>query len=285
MVPVAPADIAVDATGVVDVGQAWFELAGTRRRGRVLASFRRAVYVDLSGTALALVADDAPPGPIHLRVRELPRSVPDMTVTLTAGTLIIGDVLVELDGTDALRWRPPTFDAAFLRHQADAARRSLTAADRSDLAGHPAIAAAEWALGRGDLPAVVDTVAGLGSGLTPAGDDVLGGLLVVLHTAGCDERALLDAVSGACTHAISRSFLAWAARGQAVEPVHLLLAALARGDRAAACSHQEAVLALGHTSGADLLLGLRLGLGALVSADRLLNVLVGRPSVVATLPL
>ena len=215
---------------------------------------------------LALVSADAPPGPVHLRVHELPRPEPNAMVALTARTLAVGDVLVDLDGIDGLRrWRPPTLDAALLRHaRRRGTLRASPAADGSDLAGHRrSPSTADRALRRGDLPAVVAALAGRGSGLTPAGDDVLGGLLVVLRTAGHDERALLDAVSGARTHAISRAFLAWAARGQAVEPVHLLLAALARGDRAAARRHQEAVLALGHTSGADLLLGLRLGLGAL----------------------
>jgi hypothetical protein len=233
----------------------------------VLASFRRAVYVEVGHTVLVLVTADAPPGPVHLRVRELPRPEPNAMVALTERTLAVGDVLVDMGGMDGPNgsrwWRPPHIDANLLRRSADAARRSLIAADGSDLADHPELSVADSALQRCDLSAVVAALAGLGAGLTPAGDDVLAGLLVVLATAGHDEGMLREAVAGVRTHAISRAFLTWAARGQGVEPVHLLLAALSQRDHAAARRHQDAVLALGHTSGADLLLGLRLGLGAL----------------------
>jgi hypothetical protein len=243
------------AAGVIDAGDAWFELDGSDRVGRVVASLRRAVYVDLGGAVLAVVSADAPPGPIHLRVGGLSRPAPGSRVSL------VGPVPA------SARWRKPALDAALFRRRADEARRSLRAIP-SALAGHPAVEVAESAVGRGDLAAAVAALTGLGPGLTPAGDDVLGGLFVVLAAGGHDERELLEAAAGARTHAISRSFLAWAARGQAVEPVHLLLGALMRTDPVAIERHREAVLALGHTSGADLLLGLRLGLGALQGADQ-----------------
>jgi hypothetical protein len=236
--------------GVIDAGDAWFELlgsgAGEPSKGWVLASSRRAVYIETGGTVLALVSAGAPPGPVHLRVGTLPRLAPGSRVRL-AGQLPV-----------SARWRPPTLDADLLRRHARTARRSVTETAASGLAGHPAV-------GRGDLPAAVGALAGLGPGLTPSGDDVLGGLLVVLAVVGHEGRELRNAVDGAPTHAISRAFLTWAARGQAVEPVHRLLGALSHSDAAAVRRHQEAVLALGHTSGADLLLGLRLGLGAPVS--------------------
>ena len=242
--------------GVIDAGDAWIELFGSgdgeTSEGQVLASSGRAVYVETGGTVLALVSASAPPGPIHLRVDTLLHPAPGRRVRLD-GQLRVSAL-----------WRPPALDVDVLRRHADAARRSLTET-ASGLAGHPAVADAESAVGRGDLPAAVGALAGLGPGLTPSGDDVLGGLLVVLAVAGHDGRELRRAVDGAPTHAISCAFLTWAARGQAVEPVHRLLDALAASDPAAVRRHQEAVLALGHTSGADLLLGLRVGLGALVS--------------------
>jgi len=48
---------------------------------------------------------------------------------------------------------------------------------------------------------------------------------------------------------------------QCVEPVHDLLYALAVGDVAAVRVHLATLVALGHSSGADLAFGLRLGLG------------------------
>jgi hypothetical protein len=254
---VAPDVIDLARPGVIDAGDAWFELFGPGAEepseGQVLASSRRAVYIDTRGSVLALVSATAPPGPMHLRVDALPHPTPGSRVRLD-GQLPV-----------SARWRRPTLDADLLRRRAGAAHWNLTETAASGLAGHPAVEVAEWAVGRGDLPAAVGALAGLGPGLTPSGDDVLGGLLVVLAVAGHDARQLRTAVDGAPTHAVSRAFLTWAARGQAVEPVHRLLGALAGSDAAAVRHHQEAVLALGHTSGADLLLGLRLGLGALVS--------------------
>jgi hypothetical protein len=250
-----PADID-DIKLVVDGGDAWFELGGASRTGRVLASFPRSVYVEVGGAVVALVSIDAPPGPLHLRVDPLPRPAP--------GSRIRVDRLV----SSSARWRPPAVDATLLRRHASAAGPWLAGAARSNLAGDPAVDAAGAGLRSGDLRTVVDALAGRGAGLTPAGDDVLGGILLVLATAGHDRRELHEAVATARTHAISRAFLAWAARGQVVEPVHLLLAALATDDAVAARRHQGAVLALGHTSGADLVLGLRLGLGALQGTDQ-----------------
>jgi hypothetical protein len=263
----------------IDAGAAWSELLGRHGHGRVLATFRRGVYVEMEGEidgdaddgtdddrhrVVALTSIDVPPGPLHLRVDPLPRPAVGDVVTVAPATLDVAGVAVELDGLHP--WRPRALDAALLRHHAAAARRTL-GPFRSDLAGHSAVTSAVAALDGGDLSGVVVLLSGLGSGLTPAGDDVLAGLFVVLAAAGVDQGMLTEAAAGARTHAISRAFLRWAARGQAVEPVHLLLGALASSDRAGACAHQQAVLALGHTSGADLLLGLRLGLDALAAQN------------------
>ncbi len=65
---------------------------------------------------------------------------------------------------------------------------------------------------------------------------------------------------GVRTTSVARAFLHWAARGQSIEPVHDLLAALAAGDWDAAAADIGVLGGLGHTSGADLAYGLRLGL-------------------------
>ena len=176
----------------------------------MLASSRRAVYIETGGTVLALVSASAPPGPIHLRV---PAPCP---ARRGAGSGWTGSFL-SVPGGARRRSTPTSYGAT--RHSA----WSLTETAESGLAGHPAVNVAEWAVGRGDLPAAVGALAGLGPGLTPSGDDVLGGLLVVLAVVGYEGRELRNAVDGAPTHAISRAFLTWAANGQAVEPVHRLL--------------------------------------------------------------
>ena len=109
----------------------------------------------------------------------------------------------------------------------------------------------------------VEALAGLGPGLTPAGDDVLAGVLLVARARGgpAAEPALVHAAAEARTNDVARAFLAWAARGQSIAPVHDLLTAAVTSDRAGATSALRRLLAVGHSSGADLAFGLRLGLG------------------------
>ncbi|MDQ1426756.1 MAG: hypothetical protein QOK39_232, partial [Acidimicrobiaceae bacterium] len=96
---------------------------------------------------------------------------------------------------------------------------------------------------------------GLGPGLTPSGDDTLAGILLAARLRRPEaEDHLVALAKTVATHEISRAFLLWAARGQSIEPVHRLLA----GDATAA----RDLAAFGHTSGADLALGLRYGLTA-----------------------
>jgi hypothetical protein len=105
----------------------------------------------------------------------------------------------------------------------------------------------------------VSQLAGLGPGLTPSGDDVLAGILLVASLTGRFSPSQLRAAADTDrTHDISRSFLRWAANGHSIEPVHDLLFAVAAGRP----THQaeQAVAAIGATSGHDLLLGLRLAL-------------------------
>jgi hypothetical protein len=119
------------------------------------------------------------------------------------------------------------------------------------------------ALAAGELTSVARHLGGRGHGLTPAGDDVLAGIVFVLAVAGWDHEDLAVAVADARTHPISLAFLEWAARGQAVEPVHDLLSALVIDDDDAVRRHQAQVASIGQTSGVDLLLGVRLGLTSL----------------------
>ncbi len=244
-------------------GEAWFELPADRCVGRVLASFRRATYIEIGDAVLALTDRHVPSGPIHLSLQALPPTATGAPVVLERRTLTIGNRLLGLH--DLARWRPPAIDPWALVSVAPAAVEQLDRADRSELAQDPATDAARAALADGELPAVVGCLAGRGGGLTPAGDDVLAGILVVLALAGCDREHLAGAANTARTHPIAHAFVTWAARGQSVEPAHRLLAALAAGDQRATDRYQEQVSALGHTSGSDLLLGLRLALFGLTS--------------------
>lgn len=234
---------------MIDAGDAWFNPPDERRVGRVLAAFRHAIYLQVDGSVLAVVSADVPPGPLHLRVRALP--------TASVG----GTVEMALDAPR--RWHPPPADPLAVVAVAPDAAVQLDLADRSELARDGTADAASVAVASGDLVALVRHLGGRGHGLTPAGDDVLAGIVFVLASAGWDHANLGAAVADTRTHPISLAFLEWAARGQAVEPIHDLLAALLASDAHAVSEHQDRVAAIGHTSGVDLLLGLRLGLTCL----------------------
>ena len=114
-----------------------------------------------------------------------------------------------------------------------------------------------------DLTQDVAALVGLGQGLTPSGDDVLCGLALALGQSGAwaaRRTALVSAIeaSAHATVPLSASFLADACRGQARSQVHQLITALANGTDVPGAV--EAVLAIGHRSGYDLLTGLLSGL-------------------------
>jgi hypothetical protein len=120
-------------------------------------------------------------------------------------------------------------------------------------------------------PQELTALVGLGGGLTPSGDDMLVGLiaawrLVSVAVPAAAEWCLQLAESlRACLHAdatpaLSRQLLEAAIEGAFTEPVLALGAALSAGDDAALDRAISTVLAMGHRSGADLLLGLGEGL-------------------------
>jgi hypothetical protein len=118
---------------------------------------------------------------------------------------------------------------------------------------------------------------GLGPGLTPAGDDVLVGWLAGLWASGGQGRRLLAAVgrelaaaAAERTGALSRAFLLAAVDGQAAEPVWAFV-------RQPDETRVRALLALGASSGADLLAGYLL-------ARHALGLRATRPSGPATPP-
>lgn len=104
------------------------------------------------------------------------------------------------------------------------------------------------------------SLAGVGPGLTPAGDDFLlgamHGLWATQPMAGASElTARMAAIAIERTHALSAAWLAAGARGEAAEPWHALVSAIACSDSAALQAAALRILPTGHTSGADALAG------------------------------
>lgn len=101
---------------------------------------------------------------------------------------------------------------------------------------------------------------GAGPGLTPAGDDVLAGALVTAHATADPrlrswQRATRRCLSEGHTTAVSRALLHHALDGFATSELHDYLTAVCTGSDLAAPTSR--LLAVGHSSGAALAVGVR----------------------------
>lgn len=264
---------------------------GAPRQAVVLAAFPSALYLQVGGHADVL--------PVVTRHGlRLPTALVLATDLTTVGwsaqpgdVVVVGGGEVHLPGVTirAVRtWRPQPVPRAVAPSATATAARLLSTAPlpwRS-----PARAVTELLVG-GPGPQIlgerVGALVGAGAGLTPSGDDVLCGVLLGLRL---HQRGSTDLVADlwgavrprlAATTSLSAALLREAADGYAVEPVARLLAHLAApGSSAGRASGSSAgrasgeaplaeavrrVLAIGHTSGADLLGGLAGCLDALTA--------------------
>jgi len=264
-------------------------------RGRVHSVFARVVNVTVpDGTLFTLASrevDDAPDTlVVDLRSFDGSGVAVGETVAARDGVLAVGRSLaIRFDG--ARPWVPllpwyPAQDAP-LRRNLDALRAHLARLDRSPDGDAPpqssavAIAATArlaqhaTALGRaleradlGTAQVEGEALVGLGQGLTPSGDDVLLGLFAVLQLPGGPCEPLRDlgrqivARAAHRTHAISLCALRAAAEGRVRARIIALLSALIAGEREAMLAALRAVLAIGSTSGGDIVAGIVLGFEA-----------------------
>jgi hypothetical protein len=103
-------------------------------------------------------------------------------------------------------------------------------------------------------------IGGLGAGLTPAGDDFLVGLMHALWAtrSGAAALALCLVMAEAAiprTNSLSAAWLRAASQGEAGEPWHELIWAIAGGNDEAVEAAVMRILPTGHSSGADALGG------------------------------
>jgi hypothetical protein len=141
------------------------------------------------------------------------------------------------------------------------------------LAGHPGPVLLADRCAAGDLAHAVDAaerIVGLGPGLTPSGDDVLAGLLVSMRALGSVVTggrpaiqmadwlgAAVTAHAGTRTTALAATLLGCAARGEAGAEVAAVLRGIAGLEPLRPAARR--LLTAGHTSGTDLVWGLRAG--------------------------
>jgi len=141
----------------------------------------------------------------------------------------------------------------------------------------PRVHALARAYGEDDAQAVYDAsraLLGLGTGLTPSGDDLAGAALFgrMLVDRGAPWRTIgtrLAADARAASHAISAALFADLVAGETFEPLHALADALATDDASAATAAAGALVALGHSSGWDMLTGFVLGVNGEAPSDQL----------------
>jgi hypothetical protein len=230
---------------------------GRPGRGTVVAVYARAAYLAAPGGLVALTCPSVPMGPLHARVGGgLERLRRGDALVVTPDVVQAGPVLLDRRGETT--WRAPLPAPDELARGAELAVGLLEGAPSSSL---PVPVPGEL-VAAGDLAAVAAVLGGAGPGLTPAGDDCLAGILLVARArwGGAAERLLVDAAASSPTNDVAAAFLRWAARGQSIEPVHAFLGRAASGDRDGARRALAALTGWGHSSGADLALGLRLGL-------------------------
>lgn len=235
--------------------------------GVVVGTFSSGFYVGLSEMLFAVGGPGIPAGPIHL-VLEAPPPTPSprSIVHLGPDRLRIDSCTIEL--SRAARHRPTQPSPTLLRRVAPTlARLDRREAVPTDLA-HVWMAV-RLAVERADLHAARERLEGLGAGLTPTGDDVLAGLVLFAHWADPLSTVPAEVARHAATSDLSRCFLAWAAAGQGIQPVHDLIDAAGRlaastGLKCASTARDrfertvDVVALIGGSSGKGMLAGLGL---------------------------
>jgi hypothetical protein len=262
-------------------------LCGPRRIGRVIAVFPSAAYFRVELPAepmvIALVASDAVRLPNAVVLAAPARHEPFRGVR-EGDTAVVGDGEAEVTGRLRARvrrwWDPtPVLGPLFPARLAHGARALGELTGPWGLAGHRTPAVLADGCARADLARAVDAaerIVGLGPGLTPSGDDALAGLLLALRLLGGAVPgggravwladwlgAAVTAYADDRTTPLAATLLRCAARGQASVEAGAVLRGIAGQDRIGPAVRR--LLAIGHTSGADLAWGLLAGCRAAVA--------------------
>lgn len=237
---------------------------------RVLHVFERSVnLVSAQGEVLSIVDPSIGPGPFNLvlsQTVDFQRTVPaDTEVSVRAAGLKVGKLEIRLAGAET--WNPVP-DWGALASSAPP-RRWLALLDEERRVGRvqPAIRY-DPPPDPGDEAALMGyagALAGLGPGLTPSGDDVLMGLMhayFVRFPEGVarERSAVIARIAVPRTTSLSGAWLYAAAEGEAGVLWHRLVDAAAAGNDPELRAAVRAILAVGHTSGADALSGFAAGL-------------------------
>jgi len=272
------------------------EFLHTPRTGRVIATFARSCYLALDGRIVAVVSAELHNGPLNLVVTP---AVPFGHLSIgapassTAHRVEVADAWdIVLDGATA--WDPvlrridrAALDALhnhlqgltdLIAAEAPAGGLARVSVERAGPVLTPLERSASLVLtdlsrglrqaSRSQVARGARTLAGLGPGLTPSGDDVLVGCLLALAALpDVDGASMREAIAFSARHRtthISTAYLDAAARGEASEAWHRLVTAMGTPDAVRVISAGRQVLAVGETSGSDMLGGFVLASRALL---------------------
>lgn len=242
-------------------------LAGPERPARVVHRGADAVYLEVDGSCLGVLSTSATAVPCAARTAlgELPTRLRRASLArVGGGRLLLGDTEVAVVRQVDAGVAP--LDVAATPE----AQRHLTAAvgRRVDHVCAELPVEALEALTVGDA-AGVTALLGRGTGLTPLGDDVLAGWVATCVAASLPVGApVVDAVARhayAMTTLLSATLLDCARRGDVVPEFRRLLVDLTAVDAGGVDDSLAALLRVGHTSGAGLVLGTLLALRHLAS--------------------
>ncbi|WP_377644220.1 DUF2877 domain-containing protein [Oryzobacter terrae] len=237
---------------------------GPVREAVVLGEHRLGLYLDVDGSVLPVVPSDAVALPTALRLGARSSALADGPLPwgVAAGDrILVGGGRVELPVGDVVAvrtWRPARVRRVAAGASCPGSREAVAALLLEASVGcDPWLAPATAAvLSRLPGPAGLDQLVGRGRGLTPSGDDALAGALLVAHALRV-SRPLVAAVRDrlGTTTAVSAALLAAATDGFAARPVVALVDAVVLGHVDATARALPEVVALGHTSGRDLVTG------------------------------
>jgi hypothetical protein len=241
-------------------------LAAPAQRARWLGATQAVAYLAIPGQpgVLAVLAHDAVRLPCGLVLAATSAEMPLTEMAPADGSGTVGGGTVGWNGPSG----PVVITAVREWAPASVARGPVC---------EPALNAARAALGpdpdhamvAGLRAGAVGRLLGRGPGLTPSGDDLLAGYLVGAHAFGLEAQDMRDAVerlAPGATSALSAALLWHAARGECIDEVAALAAALTgRGDPDAAV---ERLLAVGHTSGPALAHGVLVAAEASEAEER-----------------
>lgn len=256
-------------------------LTGPSRQALVLASFPTALYLSVGEhhEVLPVVASDALLLPTAAR---LPAPGRELTWGVEPGDFVtVGQSAIRLPGWGVRlvrEWRPARVTAVPALAEPDllselAGILSLEASSPELITQASAVCRAARLGDDAAVRAGVGQLLGAGQGLTPSGDDVLCAVLLTLN--GIGDPAPIALLGKAVrdrwdsTTSLSASLLDAARQGYAVPAVAALVERVLRGDLAGFREALTSTLAIGHSSGPDLVAGLAGSLRALEPANPL----------------